>query len=305
MTTRRRTFQLSRLRHSLRLCVFALKKNLPVGRLMIVAALLTGFGIDHDSTALAFQDAAVESAMPTDPASPIAKPADAGQPAAQREAADDLPVQKNFLQWLIDASGPFGACIFVESFLMVAVIIICLLQIRRPNFMPPDFVTEFEEKLNARDYQGGYNLAKSDESLLARLLAVGMSKFQKGPDTTLKAMSELGEDENMLLEHRLNYLALIATTAPMFGLLGTVQGMVQAFDEIANSNTTPKPSELAAGIQLALVTTLEGLIVAIPAMIAYSLLRNRLIRLMFDVGRQSEDLINRLQSRPPTAVPPQ
>lgn len=267
---------------------------------IVAIALLAGV----TSPAFAFQEAAVESAMPTEPEPPIAKPADAASPAARTEAADESPSQKSFLQWLVDASGPFGACIFVESFLMVAVIIICLLQIRRPNFMPPDFVTEFEEKLNVRDYQGAYNLAKTDESLLARLLAAGMSKFQKGPDAIVKAMTELGEDENMLLEHRLNYLALIATTAPMFGLLGTVQGMVQAFDEIANSNTTPKPSELAAGIQLALVTTLEGLIVAIPAMIAYSLLRNRLIRLMFDIGRQSEDLINRLQSRPAAPATP-
>lgn len=84
----------------------------------------------------------------------------------------------------------------------------------------------------------------------------------------------------------------------MFGLLGTVQGMVQAFDEIASSSTTPKPSELAEGIQLALVTTLEGLIVAIPAMIAYSLLRNHLVRLMFDVGHLAEDLVKRIQARP-------
>ena len=186
---------------------------------------------------------------------------------------------------------------------MVALIIMCVLQIRRQNFLPPEFITGFESKLNAQDYQGAFNLAKSDESLLARLLAIGMSKFQRGPDAVMKAMSELGEDENMMLEHRLNYLALIATTAPMFGLLGTVQGMVQAFEEIANSNTTPKPSELAEGIQLALVTTLEGLIVAIPAMIAYSLLRNRVVRLMFDAGLVSEDLINRLPPRT-TSTPP-
>lgn len=231
---------------------------------------------------------------------------DSAPAAAPKVAAPEQPeappVQKSFLQWLIDASGPFGACIFVESFLMVAIIIMCLLQIRRPAFMPPDFVTEFEGKLTARDFQGAYNLAKADDSLLARLLVVGMAKLQKGPDEATAAMSELGEDENMALEHRLSWLALIATTGPMFGLLGTVQGMVQAFDEIATSQTTPKPSELAEGIQLALVTTLEGLIVAIPAMIAYSLLRNHLLRLMFDIGKLSEDLMKRIQSKPAAAA---
>lgn len=230
------------------------------------------------STALAFQNAP-NDALPATPAA-------------------DLPVPKTFLEWLIDASGPFGACVFIESFIMVALIIMCLLQLRRAVFMPPDFLADFEAKLNAQDYQAAYNQAKADESLLARLLVVGMTKLQKGHDQALAAMSELGEDENMAHEHRLSWLALIATTAPMFGLLGTVQGMVRAFDEIATSSTTPKPSELAEGIQLALVTTLEGLIVAIPAMIAYSLLRNHLIRLMFDIGHLAEDLLKRVQARP-------
>lgn len=238
------------------------------------------------------------------PASAFQNTPNEAMPAAEPPAAPvgDLPAQKTFLQWLIDASGPFGACVFIESFIMVSLIIMCLLQLRRSVFMPPDFQSEFEGKLTAHDYQGAYSLAKEDESLLARLLAVGMTKLQKGQDEALTAMGELGEDENMALEHRLSWLALIATTAPMFGLLGTVQGMVQAFDEIASSSTTPKPSELAEGIQLALVTTLEGLVVAIPAMIAYSLLRNHLIRLMFDIGHLSEDLLKRIQARPVVAV---
>lgn len=255
---------------------------------LLVSLSLTAGIVHFASPAFAFQNAPNE-AMPV-----------AGQPAA---SAGDLPVTKTFLQWLIDASGPFGACVFIESFIMVALIIMCLLQLRRSVFMPPEFLSEFEGKLTAHDYQGAYNRAKDDESLLARLIAVGMTKLQKGQDEAISAMGELGEDENMALEHRLSWLALIATTAPMFGLLGTVQGMVQAFDEIATSSTTPKPSELAEGIQLALVTTLEGLIVAIPAMIAYVLLRNHLIRLMFDVGHLAEDLLKRIQARPVAAVP--
>lgn len=256
---------------------------------ILVSLTLFTYIFDPTTPAVAFQSTPNEMMPPADaPAAP----------------AGDLPVQKTFLQWLIDASGPFGACVFIESFIMVTLIIMCLLQLRRSMFMPPDFLAEFEGKLTAHDYQGAYNRAKEDESLLARLMVVGMTKLQRGQDEALAVMGELGEDENMALEHRLSWLALIATTAPMFGLLGTVQGMVQAFDEIATSSTTPKPSELAEGIQLALVTTLEGLIVAIPAMIAYSLLRNHLTRLMFDLGHLSEDLLKRIQARPVAAVPP-
>lgn len=265
----------------------SLKTTRSVG-FLVVSLLLTACLVPIGSSAFAFQNAPNE-AMPA-----------AGQ---QTAPAGDMPVQKTFLQWLIDASGPFGACVFIESFIMVSLIIMCLLQMRRSVFMPSDFLSEFEGKLTAHDYQGAYNRAKEDESLLARLIVVGMTKLQKGQAEALSAMGELGEDENMALEHRLSWLALIATTAPMFGLLGTVQGMVQAFDEIASSSTTPKPSELAEGIQLALVTTLEGLIVAIPAMIAYSLLRNHLIRLMFDLGLLAEDLVKRIQARPVAAAP--
>jgi biopolymer transport protein ExbB len=244
-------------------------------------------------SALAFQDA------PGPAMSAEASPASA-VPVEQNAPVEE---PKSFLWWLIDVSGPFGACIFIESFIMVSLTIMFLLQMRRSIFMPPDFVAEFERKLTARDYQGAFNLAKEDESFLARLLVVGMAKLQRGPEEAMAAMTELGEDENMGHEHRLSWLALIATTAPMFGLLGTVQGMVRAFNEIATSNTTPKPSELAEGIQLALVTTLEGLVVAIPAMIAYSLMRNHLVRLMFDIGHLAEDLMKRMQSRPATPAP--
>lgn len=221
----------------------------------------------------------------------------AAPPVAGANTAEAAPPQKTFLKWLVDASGPFGACIFVESFIMVAVVIMCLMQIRRQNLLPQSFLDEFDKRLIAQDYKSAFDLAKEDESLVARLLVAGMVKLQKGQDAALKSMSELGEDENMSMEHRLSWLALIATTGPMFGLLGTVQGMVNAFNEIASSNTTPKPSELAEGIQLALVTTLEGLTIAIPAMIAYSLLRNHLTRLMFDIGLLTEQLIGRMQPR--------
>jgi biopolymer transport protein ExbB len=114
-------------------------------------------------------------------------------------------------------------------------------------------------------------------------------------------MQEVGEEENMQLEHRLSYLALIGTISPMFGLLGTVDGMVQAFAVIAHSTVTPKPAELAQGIMTALVTTLVGLWLAIPAICAFNILRNRVNRLVLEVGIVSENLMRRFQT--PIAPP--
>jgi hypothetical protein len=71
---------------------------------------------------------------------------------------------------------------------------------------------------------------------------------------THRRAGAVGEEENMKLEHRLSYVALIGTIAPMVGLLGTVDGMIISFSVIANSATQPKPSELAQGIATALVS---------------------------------------------------
>jgi len=94
----------------------------------------------------------------------------------------------------------------------------------------------------------------------------------------------------------MSYMALIGTVSPMVGLLGTVQGMIASFSVIANSPTAPKPSELAKGISTALFTTLVGLFIAIPAIAAYNILRNRLQRLVLEVGILSESLMSRFSN---------
>jgi len=91
-------------------------------------------------------------------------------------------------------------------------------------------------------------------------------------------------------------LSLVGSIAPMVGLLGTVDGMVQSFQVIAMSETQPKPSQLAQGILMALITTLVGLILAIPAIIAFNLLKNRLTRLVMETGQTVGNLMARFET---------
>jgi biopolymer transport protein ExbB len=233
-------------------------------------------------------DAAMEETEPVpDAADSAGKKGDAAPAATEDES---------FLTWLLNASGPFGVMIGIESFLLVGLIITNIMQLRMPIFIPPGFVEGFEQKLQAKDYQGAYELAKKDDSFLARILAGGLAKLSRGFDDAVAGMQQVAEDENMALDHKLSYISIIGTTAPMLGLLGTVQGMVQAFSVIARSTVSPKPSELAAGITLALVTTLEGLIVAIPAIIGFALFKNRQARLVLESGMVADGLMNRFAS---------
>jgi biopolymer transport protein ExbB len=104
----------------------------------------------------------------------------------------------------------------------------------------------------------------------------------------------MGDEEAVKLHQKIGWLSVIANVAPMMGLLGTVSGMVQAFRVIATSKN-PDPSELASGISMALLTTLFGLIVAIPTTAAFAYLRNNLVRSVIEVGAIVEDLFERFR----------
>ena len=110
---------------------------------------------------------------------------------------------------------------------------------------------------------------------LAKCSRLGSPKLSRGYNKALEGMQEVGEEESMKLEHRLSYMALIGNLSPMIGLFGTVHGMIASFQVIALGGASPKPAELAAGISTALFTTLIGLAIAIPAIAAYNVIRNR------------------------------
>src|SRR5438309_1187479 len=138
-------------------------------------------------------------------------------------------------------------------------------------------------------------LAQETAALLAPS-AAGAQNLQQGYDKAIDAMGQVGEDENMKLEHRLSFLSLVGSIAPMVGLLGTVDGMVQSFMEIARSTTQPKPSVLAQGISMALITTLVGLVLAIPAIIAFNMMKNRLSRLVMETAQLASSLMSRFET---------
>jgi len=218
----------------------------------------------------------------------------AGGAGAEADTDAETVQEKTYLAWMYEALGIFYSIVFLAlSFTLVALLVMNLLTARRDSILPAGLVEGFEAQLNEKKYQDAYEMAKNDDSFLGQVLSAGLAKLSAGYEPAIEAMQEVGEEENMKLEHRLSYMALIGTISPMVGLLGTVQGMISSFSVIANSPTTPKPSELAAGISTALFTTLVGLFIAIPAIALYNILRNRVARLVLEVGIVSEGLMGR------------
>ena len=117
---------------------------------------------------------------------------------------------------------------------------------------------------------------------MANVLAAGLRAFLRG-DPVTEAMEEQTLADQRLLNRRLVILDTIITLAPLLGLLGTVLGMMAAFTQLATSEQVV-PSDLAAGISQALVTTATGLILAVPVMVCYGFFRNRVMKALQDVG---------------------
>lgn len=226
---------------------------------------------------------------------PAAEPAEAAAAAPSEPVA---PQRKSYLAWTFESLGVgYSVAFLALSFLLVGLMVMNTAKATRANICPPDLVEAFEAHVKSRQFSEAYELARGDDSFLGKVLSAGLGKLSTGGDypRALEAMQEVGEEENMKLEHRLSHMALIGTISPMVGLLGTVQGMIASFDVIATSPTTPKPSELAEGIATALFTTLIGLLIAIPAIAAYNLLRNRVAQLVLEAGIVGEGLMSRFE----------
>ncbi len=210
------------------------------------------------------------------------------------------PPSDSLLTWVLDSLGYTYLIIFLLlSVTLVSLFVMNMLAARRETLCPNELIESFEEKLNAKQFQEAYDMARTDESVLGQVLSAGLAKISRGYNKAIEGMQEVGEEESMKLEHRLSYMALIGNLSPMIGLFGTVQGMIASFRVIATSPQTPKPAQLAEGISTALFTTLVGLAVAIPAIAAYNILRNRVARLLLEVGVQSENLMSRFEDIQP------
>lgn len=274
--------------------------------LMICLGIVTAMSVT--SVGFAQDDAAAEFDAGDPPADvPEAPAAEEGGEAADdgadaKPAADGAEKKKkeNLLSWIITSLGWVYLSIFLAiSVTLVSLFVMNMLSARRETLCPQELVDGFEEKLNDKEFQAAYDMARTDESVLGQVLSAGLAKLSRGYNKALEGMQEVGEEESMKLEHRLSYMALIGNISPMIGLFGTVHGMIDSFRVIALSGATPNPSDLAGGISTALFTTLVGLAIAIPAIAAYNVLRNRVSRLLLEVGVTSENLMSRFEDFQP------
>lgn len=191
-----------------------------------------------------------------------------------QEAEQAAAAPKVNLRELALAGGYIGAIIAIMSVILIALIIEHLLTIRRGALMPDGLAQQVHGMIAQKQFKQAEEVCRQNPSLLSEILQAGLSEAGLEYDAIEKGMEDASVEQSSRLLRKIEYLSVIGSIAPMLGLLGTVWGMILAFLEF-ESKANPQVSELAPGIYKALVTTLMGLGVAVPAVASFAIFRNR------------------------------
>jgi len=215
--------------------------------------------------------------------------------AAPASPAIGAPGEKGFLE-LFAAGGYTMYVLLLISVILVLFILVFLATIRRNAVVSDKFMNAAEAMIRRRDYLGLVAYCHRQNECIARVMQKSLEFLTKNPNAPFIEVRSLAEAEGSrqagTLTSRITYLADIAAIAPMVGLLGTVLGMIKSFIHIAGgAGQGVKQMELAGGVSEALVATASGLIIAIPALVFYSIFRGRVFRYVSELEAAAAHLM--------------
>ncbi|MFO0974204.1 MAG: MotA/TolQ/ExbB proton channel family protein [Phycisphaerae bacterium] len=209
---------------------------------------------------------------------------------------------------LVVKGGPVMIPIGLCSLIALGLTVERLVSLRRPRVIPPGLLAALEAARGENgdmtdDRAAALSACERDDSPLSRILAVGLRNAGQPIERIERRVDEAGQREVHRLRRYLRALSLIASLSTLLGLLGTITGMIRAFQTIASMAQAMGRTELLArGIYEAMITTAAGLIVAIPTMVAYHALASRIERLVAEMDEIVVKYVERLHSADERAV---
>ncbi len=213
-----------------------------------------------------------------------------------QEGETAIPPTDTSLFGMIQQGGwamiPLAGC----SLAMLFLIIYSYMETRRSRFIPDAILPQLREALSAHEVESSSQSLQASNTVLGRSLSPALLKLRSDRPNLNKEQVENLLVENLEAEENsvsqwINYLNVVAAVAPMIGLLGTVSGMISAFQTIGEGGMG-RPELLAGDIGEALITTATGLVIGIPAMIFYFIIRNRLGHQMIQTTQTASELID-------------
>ncbi len=193
---------------------------------------------------------------------------------------------------LVINCGFIGWVLWALSFVTVGIIIEHFITIRRTNIIPEMVHMQIRDMFDSKQYREVIELTANEPSYISYVIHAALAEAPHGYPAMERAMEEAAEERTTKLLRHIEWLNLLGNIGPMLGLMGTVWGMILAFFQIVKAGGMPNPGELAGAIGTALVTTLVGLIVAIPALAVYGIMRNKIDSLASEAMMASQELIS-------------
>jgi biopolymer transport protein ExbB len=225
------------------------------------------------------------------PAAVNVKPADSPDTPAD---SDRTLIPTRDLTRIIQDAGPLMYAILLCSFLLVAFLLERTVSLRRSRVIPKPFVTRFLQQLREGqlDREQALDLCEENGSPVAQVFAGAVRKWGRPGVEVEQGVIDAGERVTNGLRQYLRIFYGVATVGPLLGLMGTVLGMIQTFNAIAAHDALGRAEMLAGGIAKALLNTAGGLAVAIPASIFYVFFVSRVDRLVIDIDKQAQEVVN-------------
>jgi biopolymer transport protein ExbB len=270
--------------------------NRAAARLAAALAFAVVFSLPARSAA---QDRPAAKAVGKDSAVSVrpAAEVDAGKPLAG-EAAAPKAKHRKIATTPIEIAEALGLPLLL-AFLGTSVIAVWftierLVVLRRGRVIPRPFVERFLQNLEQGNLDPEQALALCEEngSCIALIFAHGIRKWGKSSVEVEQAIIDGGERQVSQLRSHLRVLNAVATISPLLGLLGTVIGMIQCFNEVASSQAMGKADQLAGGIGIALLATAAGLVIAIPSLTMYMYLAGRVDALIMDMDLLGQNIVH-------------
>jgi len=172
-----------------------------------------------------------------------------------------------------------------------------VMTLRRGEIMPEGLGDEVRQLILAGRIAEADKVCRATPSFLSFVLLNGLAEIEGGWAAVEKALEDATAEQSARLFRKIEYLSVIGNIAPMVGLLGTVTGMIFAFQRVASTQGSAGAGELAEGIYQALVTTVGGLIVAIPSLGAFAVFRNRVDQLVAEAAYVAQHVFTPLKRR--------
>ncbi|MCE2432254.1 MAG: MotA/TolQ/ExbB proton channel family protein [Candidatus Latescibacteria bacterium] len=189
--------------------------------------------------------------------------------------------------------GNFMYPLLVMLFFGVVVMIERFYTLFKAHINAKEFMVELQDALKQNGPEGAAELCSNTRGPVATVLHAGLLRLDRGIENVEKSIEESGAIEMAFLERGLVWLSTVANLAPLVGFLGTVSGMIRAFNDIAAAGDVD-PSVVAGGISEALITTASGLVVAIPVQAAYNFFLSKIDKIIIDLQESSNQFVDDL-----------